>query len=431
MNNVNFRVLVADDESAILDNYRSILGAEPQADHDGLKALDAELFSGDTPSDTPVDNNDGRQFEVQYCSQGSDAVDAVMSASELGKPFSVAFLDVRMPPGINGVEAARRIRAVDPNLHIVFVTGYSDTDPKQIARTVPPIDKMFYVNKPFQPAEIEQFASALGRKWEVEQELFDLNTELTLRCRDLEQANTALSKARAAAETSSKAKSAFMANMSHEFRTPLNAVVGFSDALLSGVQGELDDGVRGYIEDVNKAGLRLSKMVEDVFDVIQLQLNEITLTSTNLSIDQTIARMIGGISDDAASRKVEIKMDLKATGVSALLDEARFRKSIYHLLHNAISFCDAGQTVEVTSARLNNSATVKITDHGTGMTPEQLELALQPFSQIDETLTRRHEGLGLGLPVAKQLLEKMGIGFKITSEPGKGTTVELAFPTVV
>ena len=169
------RILVVDDEQRILDEYAYVLG-QPSALKAGQKALDdleAELFGDCEPAaEEPV------MFDVMTCRQGQDAVVAVERAVRSNNPFSVVFLDVRMPPGIDGVTTAERIRALDPSINIVFVTGYSDVRPEAMAERVPPADKMIYCQKPLQASELKQFARALSAKWLAEQRLGAMQARL-------------------------------------------------------------------------------------------------------------------------------------------------------------------------------------------------------------------------------------------------------------
>ncbi len=155
------RILVVDDEQRILDEYAYVLG-RPAAPSEGQRALDdleAELFGQDELAEAV---GEPMAFEVMTCRQGQDAIAAVEQALRCNKPFSVVFLDVRMPPGIDGVTTAERIRAVDSSVNIVFVTGYSDVRPEAMADRVPPPDKMIYCQKPLQASELKQFARALA-----------------------------------------------------------------------------------------------------------------------------------------------------------------------------------------------------------------------------------------------------------------------------
>jgi signal transduction histidine kinase/DNA-binding response OmpR family regulator len=173
------RILIADDEKAILDLYRRILGAgalaRPAASE--MNDLASRLFGGADPSPA----SPSRLFDVVTCRQGEEAIQAVRDATAAGQPFAVAFLDVRMPPGLDGVVAAEKIRALDPDIQIVMVTGFSDAAPREIADRVPPVDKLLYLQKPFTPYEIEHCAHALAAKWQREKDLRRLYAELEAR----------------------------------------------------------------------------------------------------------------------------------------------------------------------------------------------------------------------------------------------------------
>jgi len=157
------RVLVADDEPAVLDAYRRIF-ADPDVVDDDIQSLRTKLFGGDPDAV----RTSAFTLAVTYATGADDAVAAFRSARAAGRPFHLAFLDMRMPPGPDGIWAAQQIRGDDGDVDIVIATAYSDIDPKQIAERVPPIDKIFYVQKPFHPYEVRQLALALGAKADAE-----------------------------------------------------------------------------------------------------------------------------------------------------------------------------------------------------------------------------------------------------------------------
>lgn len=166
------RVLVADDEPSVLEAYRSVLlgGSAPAGPGKPMQDLRAKLFGGSAPRGEPPAKN----FEV-VCAEGAEAaVRAVRAAFDEGRPFAVAFLDMRMPPGPDGAWAAGQIRVLDPGLDIVIATAYSDVDPAQLSVRVPPAEKLFYVQKPFHPHEVRQLALALGRKAQGELRIHQL-----------------------------------------------------------------------------------------------------------------------------------------------------------------------------------------------------------------------------------------------------------------
>ncbi|TFG40663.1 MAG: response regulator transcription factor [Chromatiales bacterium] len=137
------RVLVADDDERVLECYREAFGDEEQTNQmRALDALAAELF------DTTKDLQDQPRFEIVACSQGRDAIRAAEAARIEGAPFDVVILDIRMPPGIDGVEAGSQIRKQDPDVEIIFVTGYSDLPFTELQRRIPPPMHLHYFHKP-------------------------------------------------------------------------------------------------------------------------------------------------------------------------------------------------------------------------------------------------------------------------------------------
>ncbi|MGH6947362.1 MAG: ATP-binding protein [Kiloniellales bacterium] len=157
------RVLVVDDEPSLLDDYRIILDNAPSS---GTKAklaeLEADLFRSDHAHAKLGD------IALTACQQGADAIAAVSKSIKDDRPFAVAFLDLRMPPGLHGLETAEKIRAIDPNLYLVFVTAYSDVHSLDIAEQVPPADRIFFIHKPFHALEIQQLVNGLSARWRDE-----------------------------------------------------------------------------------------------------------------------------------------------------------------------------------------------------------------------------------------------------------------------
>jgi signal transduction histidine kinase len=172
-----FRILAADDEQHVLDLFREFLVA-PVDLHEGNRGK--EFLEGGTVHHTlPAPTL--ATFDVTLCSQGNEAVEAVKAALAGDEPYAVAFLDVRLPPGPDGVWVAEQIRSLDPSIQIVMVTAYSDVNARELRQRVPPVDKLLYLQKPFYPEEIQQFAAALGAKWQHERELLTIQAELETR----------------------------------------------------------------------------------------------------------------------------------------------------------------------------------------------------------------------------------------------------------
>ena len=169
-----FRILIVDDEQNVLEAYRQVFSGSHSLDtkETRLDELESKLFkSPSKPQFLPL-------FELCLCRQGQEAVYAVRESISRDAPFAVAFLDVRMPPGPDGVWTASQIRALDQFVNIVIVTAYSDLSPAKINQQVQPPDRLLYMQKPFHTHEIQQFALALSAKWQAEKELLATNLHL-------------------------------------------------------------------------------------------------------------------------------------------------------------------------------------------------------------------------------------------------------------
>ena len=179
------RILIVDDEPAMHDSYRRSFASVGGADTGALSAMAAELFGDEGGEPEPAENM--IDFDCVHHLQGLDAVAEIERAQATDQPFAVAFIDVRMPPGIDGKETARRIRALDRDINIVIVTGYSDFSPVEISKVAGPADKIFYIAKPFEVAEIVQTATALSQRWEADRALRAAREQLSRQVIQLEE----------------------------------------------------------------------------------------------------------------------------------------------------------------------------------------------------------------------------------------------------
>lgn len=418
------RVLVVDDEPAILADYRHAFQAT--ALDEGAKSyadLATELF-GDTEAEKP--DKTAIAFDLVVCTQGAEAVEAVRQALHEKQPFSVAFVDVRMPPGIDGVTAAERMHELDPSLNTVIVTGYSDIPRKEIATRL--IHGNFlYFQKPFLADEFMQLAWTLHVKRLRELEFQTLNANLQ---EEVEQRSAEIRVALRKALEGARAKSTFLSNMSHELRTPLNAIIGFSDIIQGQHFGPIGQArYVDYAADIYSSAQHLLNLINDVLDFSKIEAGGVTLNEAIADIDEMIAFAVRLLSVRAAQKDIEIRHARLPRRVLLYCDERRVKQVLLNLILNAIKFSHAGAVVEICSeVRRDGVLRTKIIDAGIGMSPRQAALALEPFTQIDGAFTRSQEGTGLGLPISLALMKLHEGELDITSEIGKGTIVTISFP---
>jgi len=249
---------------------------------------------------------------------------------------------------------------------------------------------------------------------------------------DVSERHRAQQKMRAAlaeAEEASRAKSAFLAAMSHELKTPLNAVLGFSEIIKEEMLGPIEPlKYRDYAHDIHASGTRLLTIVSDVLDVAQLSGGAVTLDTRIYSAKSLIDESIT-LARRATKDEREVSVEIPDIFPPVDVDSKRLRQAIANLITNALKFTPPGGSVGV-SVRLERSGGMSfiVTDTGIGMEPQTIAAALEPFRQLDRSLARRFEGAGLGLSITKSLVELHGGVLLIESAVGEGTTASIVLP---
>jgi signal transduction histidine kinase len=231
------------------------------------------------------------------------------------------------------------------------------------------------------------------------------------------------------AELASRSKSEFLANMSHELRTPLNAVIGFADILKGEIFGSLGDPrYADYASDIRDSGLHLLKLINDVLDVSKVEFGKIELSDETVDIAGVVLscmRLMRGRAEDAG---LALTHALPPGLPFVQCDELRLKQILLNLLSNAVKFTPAGGRVAVHALLDDRGLGIVIDDSGIGIAAADLDTALRPFGQIDSRLARKYQGTGLGLPLAKSMLELHGGRLEIVSTPGVGTQVTAWLP---
>lgn len=233
------------------------------------------------------------------------------------------------------------------------------------------------------------------------------------------------------AEQANHAKSAFLATMSHELRTPLNAIIGFSDVMANQRLGPLaDDRYRGYADDINASGTHLLEIINEILDIAKIESGQAIIEDEEeMAVDAVVDATCTIVRPLATRLEVDLQTRLPTTEIRLTGVERMVRQILINILSNAVKFTPAGGTVTLEPVpRYNGWLVITVTDTGIGMTPDETVVALTPFGQVDGPHNRRHGGTGLGLPLAKSMMELHGGRLSITSAPGRGTIVELRFP---
>jgi PAS domain S-box-containing protein len=239
--------------------------------------------------------------------------------------------------------------------------------------------------------------------------------------------------ARAEAEAASQVKSHFLANMSHELRTPLNAIIGFSDMLLREFFGPLTPKQKEYAAAINSSGNHLLEVIGDVLDLTKVEAGRMELHREPVDACALVRSCVALMETEAHAAGVALEATLPVQPTDIIADKVRLRQIILNLLSNGVKFTSAsdhGRRVDISVTPTRNRLEIRVRDTGIGMRPEDIKVALEPFRQIDDSIARRHQGTGLGLPLAKTLSELHGGELKVSSELGRGTTVTVSLPRV-
>ena len=226
----------------------------------------------------------------------------------------------------------------------------------------------------------------------------------------------------------SQAKSDFLANVSHELRTPLNAIIGFSEMIRDAVIGPVDARYREYGGDINEAGRHLQNIINDILDISKIEGGRLELREEIVSIGESVEACRRIIATMAQAAGVSLSINLPNSLPPIRSDQVRFQQILLNIMSNAVKFTPSGGRVSVSAAIGADGAVVAVEDTGIGMKPEDIAVALEPFRQIDGALSRRFNGTGLGLPLAKALVELHGGCLEIQSAPSEGTTVRIHLP---
>ncbi|MBP2302833.1 response regulator [Azospirillum picis] len=273
---------------------------------------------------------------------------------------------------------------------------------------------------------VEAAVRLVADDWGAPQEFVSVERDITAR----KVMEAELQDARQAAEGASRSKTEFLASLSHELRTPMNAVIGFADLIAREAEGPIGNShYRDFAVNIRDSGQHLLELINEILDHVRAEAGKLELEDEVVDLDAAAVFAIRLLTPRAARAGVAIAARVEPAARYLRGDERRIRQILLNLLSNAVKYTPAGGAVSLAAALApDGSLLMEVRDNGVGIPKQDLARVLQAYARVDGPAARQTEGAGLGLPLTRRLVELHGGTLSLSSQVGEGTTVSICFP---
>ena len=247
-----------------------------------------------------------------------------------------------------------------------------------------------------------------------------MEAKLEQKTKELEQANIRL-------QEMDRLKSIFLASMSHELRTPLNSIIGFTSLILEGMVGEINEEQRSQLTLVKCSADHLLGLINDVLDISKIEAGKVELSLEEFKLDDIIGEVVESFSPIANLKSIKVSAEVPG-GITLFSDRRRVKQVLMNLVSNAVKFTEQGGVKVVARVLRDGILEISVIDTGTGIRKEDMARLFVPFQQVDESLTKKHEGTGLGLHLTRKIVTLLGGNISAKSEYGKGSEFTFTIP---
>jgi signal transduction histidine kinase len=433
----NHRILIVDDNPAIHADFKKIL--KPSSPSKSLDDMEAEFFDEVSASEQHI------PFQLDSAFQGEEGFELVQQSIAAGRPYAMVFMDVRMPPGWDGIETTAKIWTIDPDIQTVICTAYADYSWDEMIAKLGITDRLVILKKPFDNVEVVQLAHALTEKWALRQKaqarMEDLEKVVAARTRELQKVNENLrtemaehARTEEALRQSQKmeALGQLAGGIAHDFNNLLTVIRGQVQCLV--VEGQQTSSGLETLQQIDAAAERAAKLTSQMLMFgrkKRMERQHLDLSQTLTQFGRMLHQLLG---EDIA---VEIQCPDRPLGVFA--DLVMIEQVILNLAVNARDAMPRGgrlwiqlDEIEVkaedvqrnSKARTGKFATIKISDTGCGIPPEAMPHLFEPFFTTKE----QGKGTGLGLATVYGIVKQHEGWIEVETKPGQGTSFSLYFP---